>query len=138
MIFKGYHWRGPDSIYTEERGKKPPKIVNTNDDFIEDCIFFVSFRKKDWYPEHLNIKGVTQEITFECKKVYFALTFKEYFFSFDEDNDSVLYRLNKKSLFLKSQGYDLVIRADDPLELSEGFLLDPSKSVIKIEISIQT
>lgn len=132
MIEIGYHWHGPDSLYIEDRDKPAPKSIKTIDDFIDDHIFFLSFRRKDWYPEHLGIEGELLTIKFNCNKIYFTTSWREYFESFEEDDNLVLYRLSEYGKQLSFQNYDLIVRADDHNELSEGFLINPKKQIISL------
>lgn len=138
MNFTCHHWRSTDVFFEAERdGLKQNSLVQSVQDFKDGYVFYVSFRGAEFYPSHLNQSGHVLELEIDVSKVYICSSFKEYIelTDIDTSNGYLLYKASKKCLKLIEQGYELIVRGDRLDDLSEGFLVDPKKSVKSITIT---
>ncbi len=138
MNFVCHHWRSNDIFFEAEReGIKQRKLVETVQDFIDGAVFYVSFRGAEFYPDHLNQSGHVLELKIDVSKVYICSSFKEYINMTVEDYSDgyLIYKPSKEAKKLIKEGYELIVRGDRLDDLSEGFLVDPKKSVKSITIT---
>ena len=138
MNFVCHHWRSSDIFFEAEReGIKQHKLVQTVQDFKDGYVFYVSFRGAEFYPSHLNHSGHVLELEIDVSKVYICSSFKEYANMTVEDCSEgyLLYKPSKEAKKLIKEGYELIVRGDRLDDLSEGFLVDPKKSVKSITIT---
>lgn len=134
MLFTCHHWRSDDIFFEEERDVKQHKAVEKVEDFIDGAVFYVSFRGPEFYPKSLNQSGYVYELEIEINKVYICSTFDEYvnLTNIDESDGYLLYKINIFTEKLIEKGFDLIVRGDRVDELTEGFLVNPKKSVKNI------
>lgn len=108
-----------------------PKVLS-NDDFVEDQIFFISHKRDEWVPTHIRgyDKGTLQLFTFNYSKKLEVHDWLEYHGLFDY-NSKLGYTLSKKGRkLIETEGYDYVHFVGD--ELDEGFLVSPATQVTDI------
>jgi hypothetical protein len=121
----------------ERDGLKQNSLVQSVQDFKDGYVFYVSFRGAEFYPSHLNHSGHVLELEIDVSKVYICSSFKEYANMTVEDYSDgyLLYKPSKEAKKLIKEGYELIVRGDRLDDLSEGFLVDPKKSVKSITIT---